>query len=355
MQESVAAAGPAALDHFFAVAGHEKDSQTGPQLQCDFRKFASAEFRHHYVGKQQIDPAWIALTQSQTFEPIAGVDNNAAIGLEYRADQLADLDFVIDLQNDVALTGGNRSRPRSRISGGSCSCIFCFQWHSGAHCCRQSDRQSSWSRGAREKRNRKQLETRALCLSIGAVRAVKIYRGGMIFATSRPEMPISIRSLKILRPFGEPIGADANIRLSPEAPKPSTVGNPKNFPLSPGEVDDLGKAIRVADHLLAERLGQQLPVLSCRRESSLLKTSRKIRAFAHQVPDQAGLIILDHKNDRPLVQAENPRRTIISGTKYRCQHKSCRSAVASEICARTRAATASIKAVLHPHSKRRLN
>ena len=126
MQESVAAAGPVPLDHFLAVAGHEKDSQTGPQLQCDFRKFASAEFRHHYVGKQQIDPAWIALTQSQTFEPIAGVDNNAAIGLEYRADQLADLDFVIDLQNDVALTGGNRSRPRSRISGGSCSCIFAF-------------------------------------------------------------------------------------------------------------------------------------------------------------------------------------------------------------------------------------
>ena len=81
----------------------------------------------------------------------------------------------------------------------------------------------------------------------------------MIFATSRPEMPISIRARAILRLFGEPIGADANIRLSPEPPKPSTVGNPKNFPLSPGEADDLGKAIRVADHLLAEGSDNSYP------------------------------------------------------------------------------------------------
>jgi hypothetical protein len=51
----------------------------------------------------------------------------------------------------------------------------------------------------------------------------------MIFATSGPETPISIRSRAILRLFGETIGADENIRHSPEAPKPSNVGNPKNF------------------------------------------------------------------------------------------------------------------------------
>ena len=64
---------PSFKNDILGVSGHEHDLHARPEFEGAFGEFASAEFRHHHIGHQQIDRALMGFAERQPSLSVAGL------------------------------------------------------------------------------------------------------------------------------------------------------------------------------------------------------------------------------------------------------------------------------------------